>query len=93
MELRLWALRVVARRIYDRKSGRWELHFRIGVGRRVLGLDYHPTSACGRRWAWHIHIGLCRTIAFCGPRPRYYREKRPMCRERRSRGQAQGYPG
>ena len=51
MELRLWALRIIARRKRDQRAGRWKLYFRvIAAGRVLMGLDYHPTSACRGRW-------------------------------------------
>ncbi len=81
VELRLWALRVTARRVRDRRTGRWKLYFRIIAADHVLiGLDYHPTSACRGRWRPHIHLGECWTLGLC-PRPRLYRERR--CRRRR----------
>jgi len=87
VELRLWVLRLVARRVYDQRAGRWKRYLRFIVGRRVLlGVDHHPTSACSGRWAWHIHLGLCHTVAFCGPRPRYYREHGRRCRRGEGRG-------
>ena len=81
MELRLWVLRIIARRKRDQRAGRWKLYFRVIAAARVLmGLDYHPTSACHGEWRPHIHLGGCWTLAFC-PRPRLYRERR--CRRKR----------
>jgi len=36
VEPRLWTLRVTARRVRDRRTGRWKLYFRIIIAGHVL---------------------------------------------------------
>ena len=49
---------------------------RIRVGGRLAGVERHEHDACNGAAAWHIHIGSCHSIVWCGPRPRLYTEAR-----------------
>ena len=49
---------------------------RIRVGGWLAGVERHEHDACNGTMAWHIHIDSCRTIVWCGPRPRLHREAR-----------------
>jgi len=52
---------------------------RLRVGGWLAGVERHEHNACNGAMAWHIHIGGCRSIVWCGTRPRLYVEAR--CRE------------
>ena len=49
---------------------------RIRAGSWLAGVERHEHDACNGAMTWHIHIGSCRTIVWCGSRPRLYREAR-----------------